>query len=145
MGQVSKFLGIEFTWKWHMDGHLSPTLTQQSFVETLIESLSFDLASVSTFTTPYRSGLPIGLVPHQNMSSVDRDTLRLQYQSLMGSLNWLAHTTRPDLSTVVFLLAQHQSNPVVWNLLATLFDIWLIPKHSNPFYGGCKLGPSRCF
>jgi hypothetical protein len=25
------------------------------------------------------------------------------------SLNWLAHTTRPDLSTVVSLLAQHQS------------------------------------
>ena len=29
----------------------------------------------------------------------------------MGSLNWLAHTTRPDISTVVSLLAQHQSNP----------------------------------
>ena len=30
----------------------------------------------------------------------------------MGSLNWLAHTTRPDLATVVSLLAQHQSNPL---------------------------------
>jgi hypothetical protein len=29
----------------------------------------------------------------------------------VGSLNWLAHTTRPDLSTVVSLLAQHQSLP----------------------------------
>jgi len=35
----------------------------------------------------------------------------LQYQSLVGSLNWLAHTTHPDLSTIVSLLAQHQSNP----------------------------------
>jgi hypothetical protein len=26
-------------------------------------------------------------------------------------LNWLAHTTRPDLSTAVSLLAQHQGNP----------------------------------
>jgi hypothetical protein len=30
---------------------------------------------------------------------------------LVGSLNWLAHTTRPDIATVVFLLAQHQSEP----------------------------------
>jgi hypothetical protein len=30
---------------------------------------------------------------------------------LVGSFNWLAHTTRPDFSTVVSLLAQHQSNP----------------------------------
>jgi len=30
---------------------------------------------------------------------------------LVGSLNWLAHTTRPDLSTVISLLAQHQANP----------------------------------
>jgi len=45
------------------------------------------------------------------MSSLDHDMLRLKYQSLVGSLNWLAHTTRPDLATVVSLLAQHQSDP----------------------------------
>jgi hypothetical protein len=75
MGQFSQFLGIEFTWKWRMDGHLSVSLTQQSFAETLIESLGFDSASVSTFTTTYQLGLPIDSVPHQNMPPVDRDTL----------------------------------------------------------------------
>ncbi len=46
------------------------------------------------------------------MPSDQKDLLRLQYQSLVGSLNWLAHTnTQPDLSTVVSLLAQHQSSP----------------------------------
>lgn len=39
------------------------------------------------------------------------DALRLQYQSLVGSFNWLGHTTRPDISTAVSLLAQHQSHP----------------------------------
>ena len=29
----------------------------------------------------------------------------------MGSLNGLAHTTSPDISTAVSLLGQHQSNP----------------------------------
>ena len=86
-------------------------LTQQSFIESLLDSLALSSASTSMFTTPYRSGLVIDSIPHKDMSYSDRDTLRLSYQSLVGSLNWLAHTTRPDLSTVVSLLAQHQSNP----------------------------------
>jgi hypothetical protein len=49
MGQVTHFLGIEFTWKHHSDGHLSVSLTQQSFAETLIDSLGFTTASTSTF------------------------------------------------------------------------------------------------
>jgi hypothetical protein len=52
MGQVSHFLGIEFTWEHHDDGHLTISLTQQSFAEDLIESLGFSLASISTFLTP---------------------------------------------------------------------------------------------
>jgi len=111
MGQVSLFLGIEFSWIHHQDGHLTVHLTQQSFAETLIESMGLDDVGLSTFLSPYRSGLPIDSVPHESMTSSDRDTLRLAYQSLVGSLNWLAHTTRPDLSTVVSMLAQHQSNP----------------------------------
>jgi len=111
MGQVSHFLGIEFSWKFHPDENLSVSLTQQSFVETLLESLNLSNLSTSSYTLPYHSGLVIDSIPHQEMSSTDRDKLRLTYQSLVGSLNWLAHTTRPDLSTVVSLLAQHQSQP----------------------------------
>jgi hypothetical protein len=38
MGQVTHFLGIEFSWSSHLDGHLSVTLTQQSFTESLLDS-----------------------------------------------------------------------------------------------------------
>jgi len=54
------------------------------------------------------------------MSVTEQDKLRLRYQSLVGSLNWLSHTTRPDLSTVVSLLAQHQSSPSPGHLDAAL-------------------------
>ncbi len=121
MGQVTQFLGIEFTWKHHTDGNPSVSLTQQSFAETLIESLNLSTASVSTFTTPYRLGLAIDSIQHETMSCTDRDTLCLNYQSLVGSLNWLAHTTRPDLSTVVSLLAQHQSHPSSGHLTAAQY------------------------
>jgi hypothetical protein len=121
MGQVSHILGIEFTWKHHSDGNLSVTLTQQLFAETLIESLGITIESTSTFTSPYRSGYPIDAVPDQDMSSNDHDRLCLQYQSLVGSLNWLAHTTRPDLCTVVSLLARHQSCPFPGHLEAAMY------------------------
>jgi hypothetical protein len=52
MGQVSLFLGTEFAWQHHDDGHISVTLTQQSFIETLMESLEIQATTTSTFTTP---------------------------------------------------------------------------------------------
>jgi hypothetical protein len=51
MGQVSLFLGTEFSWVFHDDGHLSVSLTQQSFAETLIDSLGLDFCGQSSFTT----------------------------------------------------------------------------------------------
>jgi len=53
MGQVSHFLGMEFTWTHHPDGHVSILLTQQSFTENLLESLGITTDSISMFTTPY--------------------------------------------------------------------------------------------
>jgi hypothetical protein len=57
--------------------------------------------------------------------------LRLQYQSLVGSLNWLAHTTRPDLSTVVSLLAQHQSSPSPGHLDAAIYVVKYLSHTKN--------------
>jgi hypothetical protein len=121
MGQVSHFLGIEFTWKFHSNGHLSVSLTQQSIIETLLETLGICIDGVSTYTSPYQASCHIDSIPTQDMSSSNRDHLQLCFQSLVGSLNWLAHTTRPDLSTVVSLLAQHQSTPLQGHLDSALY------------------------
>jgi hypothetical protein len=111
MGQVSLFLGTEFSWIMHEDGHVTVSLMQQSFIENLCESLSIKSVQTSHFTTPFRSNHAIDSVIHESMSPSDCDDLRLKYQSLVGSLHWLVHTTHPDLSTVVSLLGQHQNNP----------------------------------
>jgi hypothetical protein len=42
---------------------------------------------------------------------------------LVGSLNWLPHTTCPDLSTIVSLLAQHQSLPSPEHYDAALYVV----------------------
>jgi hypothetical protein len=121
MGQVSHFLGIEFAWKHHLDGHLSVSITQQSFIDTLLESLDITIDGQSFYTSPYRANCHIDSVPFQEMTAIDRDRLRLRFQSLVGSLNWLAHTTRPDISTVISLLAQHQSIPSPGHLDAAMY------------------------
>jgi hypothetical protein len=123
MGKVSQFWGIEFSWVHHDDGHVSVSLTQQSFAENLVESVNVLTTSTSTFVTPYHSGLSIDSIPPSSLSSQEQHELRLHYQSLVGSLNWLAHTMRPDLSTVVSLLAQHQSNPSPGHLDAVMYAI----------------------
>jgi hypothetical protein len=121
MGQVSHFLGIEFTWKQLPGGHLSVSLTQQSFLDQLLVSLNIFIDSSSSYTSPYKANCHIDSIPYQDMSQDARDSLRVKYQSLVGSLNWLAHTTQPDISTSVSLLAQHQSTPSQGHYDAALY------------------------
>jgi hypothetical protein len=65
------------------------------------------------------------------MPASARDKLRLQFQSLVRSLNWLAHTTRLDLSTVVSLLAQYQSNPSPGHLEAAQYVVKYLSHTKN--------------
>ena len=131
MGKVSHFLGIEFSQQEQQNGHLSVTLTQQSFTESLLENLDVPVQPSSSFISPYRSGISIDSIPVQEMTSTERDKLRLQHQSLFGSLNWLAHTTRPDISAVVSLLAQHQSLPSKGHLDAAIYVAKYLSHTSN--------------
>jgi hypothetical protein len=131
MGQVSHFLGIEFAWHYHDDGNLTVHLTQQSFAENLVESLGFADLSLSTYVTPYRSGISIDSIPNDNLTSNQRDHLHLQYQSLVESLNWLAHTTRPDLSVVFSLLAQHRSYPSTGDMDAVKYVVKYLASTKN--------------
>lgn len=87
MGQVRLFLGTEFTWIEHEGGHITVSLTQKSFTETLIDLLGFDHCGLSTLLRPYCSGQSIDSIPHENMSEAAHSDPRLRYQSLVGSLN----------------------------------------------------------
>jgi len=64
MGQVSYFLGIEFTWKRLRDGHLCVCLTQQSFIESLLDLLDISIEGISSYSSPYQSGIHMTLFLH---------------------------------------------------------------------------------
>jgi hypothetical protein len=89
------FLVIEFTWKSLPDGNLCVSLTQHSLIDTLLDNMGISIDNVSSYSSPYCSGFPIDSVPFVEMSSSERDAPRLKYQSLVGSLNWLAHNYSP--------------------------------------------------
>ena len=106
MGPISHFLGLKFHWIHHDDGNIDVKLSQTAFAEQLI--FSSKLQDALPVDSPYRSGLPIDSIPSP---STPNKSLITKYRSLVGSLLWLSQATRPDLATVVSLLAQHQRNP----------------------------------
>jgi hypothetical protein len=87
MGQVTHFLGIEFNWHHLDDGHVSVSLTQQSFIENLLDTLGYSCGKQSTFTTPYQSGISIDSITSPPLSPSVQDKLCLQYQYVVGSLS----------------------------------------------------------
>jgi hypothetical protein len=147
MGIVSHFLGIDFNWKYHDNGHLSVSLTQQPFAKNLMDSVNYSTASTSTYVTPYCSGSSIDSILPSTLSPSEQDSLHLHYQSLIGSINWLVHTTCPYSSTVVSLLAQHQSNPSPGHLDAALHVIKYIAqtKTTGIYFSSCRCSTLESF
>ena len=109
MGEVTHFLGIKFKWVEQPNGHLTVHLSQQAFAEQLITNNNLNDANPTK--TPYRSGHPVDSVPHSKLSTNERQRLSTELKSITGSLLWLSQSTRPDLATIVSMLAKHQSNP----------------------------------
>jgi len=109
--------------------------------------VNYSSASTSSYVTPYRSGLAIDSIPVSPLSSTKQDKLRLYYQSLGGSLDWLAHTTHPDLSMVVSLWAQHQSTPSQGHVDAALHVIKYIAqmKTLGIYFSRCKQSTLESF
>ena len=109
MGDISHFLGIKYKWTKHDNGHLTAHLSQHAFAEQLVTNNNLSDANIAH--TPYRTGHPVDSVPHTKLSDGERRRLTTELRSIVGSLLWLSQATRPDLSTIVSMLAQYQANP----------------------------------
>ena len=76
-------------------------------------------------STLYWSGLPIDSIAPPTEPKDDPTFLNpcLQYQSIVGSLNWLAMTTRPDISPATSFLVAHANKPPQSHIDATLYAL----------------------
>jgi hypothetical protein len=136
MGIVNWFLGTHFTWLTLPDGNLSVHLSQVAFAQNLVERYRQNNINPNPRATLYRSGLPIdsiqGTTPDK-MTDPSFIRLREQYQSIVGSLNWLATNTRPDLAPVTSFLAAYNHNPSAEHLDAAIYAVKYL--HHTVEYG----------
>jgi hypothetical protein len=110
-GDIDYFLGIKFDCKKNKDGDVSIMMSQEAFIESLCESVNLNGPTTNP-STPYRSGYPVDSIPttiHHNPNT--QQQLQHKMQTLIGSLNWLSISTRPDIATITNLLAKYTSKP----------------------------------
>ena len=111
MGDVDYFLGTAFTWRRHASGHLSVHLCQSAFAEYTAHRFGVDKMNQTPNMTPYCSGYPIDAIPPPDPKDPDLKRRTKVYQSIVGSLNWLATCSRPDIAPVLTFLASYLTAP----------------------------------
>ena len=112
MGDVDYFLGTAFTLLRHgADNHVSVHLTQTAFTEFSAHRFGVGRMNRIPNMTPYRSGIPIDSIPSPDPSDPDLPRRTKVYQRIVGSINWLATCTRPDISPVLTSLASYSNQP----------------------------------
>ena len=125
MGTVNWFLGTHFEWADHQNGALSVHLSQGAFAQHLVERHRLHNTNYRPKATPYRSGIAIDTFASAKIDENDHHFVRRResYQSLVGSLTWLASNTRPDLSPAVSFLASYNSCPSAEHLDAAMYVV----------------------
>ena len=106
-GDVSHFLGITFHTDTHKDGHISIHMNQEPFTDSLCQMTKLDGPEAYTVPTPYRSGYPVDKIPYVPTDKHTQSRITFKMQKLVGCLQWLCTSTRPDIATITNLLAQH--------------------------------------
>lgn len=105
------YLGIKLSFG--SDGSIS--LSQPQYVESILDR--FAMTNCNTVKSP----LPGNAVFTAATDEEVDDAKDLPYQSLVGSLQWLASNTRPDVAYAVSQVARFQS---AWSL-----SHWMMAKH----------------
>ena len=134
MGIVEWFLGVHFSWRVLPDS-VSVHMNQSGFAANLVESFFRDSRDQTHTATPYRSGIPIDAIsPSTDPGDSPAQTRRKEaYQSLVGSIGWLAMSTRPDIAAVHSFLASYSNKPAPGHMKAALYALHYI--HSTFDYG----------
>jgi hypothetical protein len=134
MGNVDWFLGTYFQWSCP-NNKVSVHLSQTGFAAHLIKDNNVHTRNITPDATPNRSGLPIDTCPKSDEANdcpalIER---KHQYQSVIGSIGWLAQSTRPDLAPTHSFLLAYNNKPSKSHWNAALYALHYI--HSTIDYG----------
>jgi hypothetical protein len=110
-------------------------MNQSGFAANLVKRFCHDGWDHTPNATPYQSGIPIDLIAPS--TDVDDSPAQLQrtdaYQSLVGSIGWLAGATCPDIALVYSFLSSYSNKPAPGHMKAALYALHYV--HSTYDYG----------
>ena len=134
MGSVEWFLGIHFAWritKSTVDVHMN----QSGFAANLVKPYFRDKWDHIPDATPYHSGVPNdSIAPSTDADNSPAQLRRTEaYQSLIGSIGWLASATGPDIAPVHSFLSSYNNKLAPGHMKAALYALHYI--HSTYDYG----------
>jgi Reverse transcriptase (RNA-dependent DNA polymerase) len=117
LGRIQRYLGMNVTFP---DGK-GIKLSQEEYIATLLES--YGLEDCNPVRTPINEGFIIDDAPD---SAIDLT----EYQRGVGSLQYLADRTRPDIARAAILLAEHNTKPT--------HKCWAALRHALRYLKGTK-------
>jgi hypothetical protein len=126
------FLGMHFSWR-ITSSSVSVHLNQSGFASNLMETFFQESRNPTPTATPYRSGIPIDSIAPSTNDDASLAQIRCKeaYQSLIGSIGWLAITTRPDLIAVHSFLSSYSNKPAIGHMKAALYCLHYIHSTHN--------------
>jgi hypothetical protein len=102
-GDLCDYLGINI--KKREDGALE--MTQPQLIQSIIEDLGLNRPGTKTKTKPALSSKILG----KSLDEPPHDEKAFQYRSVIGKLNYLEKSTRPDIAYAVHQCARFSSDP----------------------------------
>ena len=109
MGELSYYLGVHYEWGHTSDGRLTVHCSQEGYIYKMLDQ--FNLTDAHGVPSPYRSGHLIDRNTHDGQPPEAKPQLLSDYRSIVGGLNWLSLSTRPDITAATSLLATYLQNP----------------------------------
>lgn len=131
IGAVSWFLGRHYDWHRLDDGRLTCHISQQAFVEGLLEIFG-GMEDCIPSNRIYKQELSIDRVNRDNVPLHNEKEFLQSYQSLLGGLTWLMINTRLDLGVIVKILSQFNCKPSLGHMDSAKYVLWYLkqtPSH----------------
>ena len=124
MGKVTHFLGHKFIWTQDKENKTTSChISQVAFIDNILHLAGIDPKSTTFPTTPYRSGKPVDSIQHVDLPPEKFIPIQQKYRSIIGSLNWLAQGSRPDIAAISSISSKCQNNPSPGHLYAAEYVI----------------------
>jgi hypothetical protein len=124
-------------------------MSQTGFAAHLVKDNNVHTRNITPNATPYHSGLPINAIPKSDKEDVCPALVKRKqcYQSVIGSIGWLAQTTCLDLAPTPSFLLAYNNKPSKSHWNAAIYALHYI--HLTIDYGimftSAKHGPLHTY